>query len=129
MFKQFLKDKRQNLSENEDFSKIRFNYYESENVEDLLKIYAKDKNVDTDVISKALEEICVIFDSMDYSEKNSASLHEDLIDCGFVLGYVASKIPGKIFGIKFDGVRYFFVGNEKEISDKIKSSLNKYLKL
>ena len=129
MFKEFLKDKRQNLSENEDYSKIRFNYYESENVEDLLKIYAKEKNIDTDVISKTLEEICVIFDSMDYSEKNSASLHEDLIDCGYVLGYVSAKIPGKIFGIKFDGVRYFFIGNEKEISDKIKSSLNKYLKL
>lgn len=129
MFKQFLKDRRMNLSENEDFSKIRFSYYESENLEDLLKIYAKDKNVDTDVISKNLEEICVIFDTMDYSEKNSGSLHEDLIDCGYVLGYVSAKIPGKIFGIKFDGVRYFFVGNEKEISEKIKSSLNKYLKL
>ena len=81
MFKQFLKDRRMNLSENEDFSKIRFSYYESENLEDLLKIYAKDKNVDTNVISKNLEEICVIFDTMDYSEKNSGSLHEDLIDC------------------------------------------------
>lgn len=129
VFKSFLIQKQKKLMESSDYADLHFKFHESDTIEENLKIYAKDRNVDVNVITKELEDTCIIFDSLDYSEKNGYSLHEDLIDCGYVLGYIHSKTPGKIFGIKFDGVRYFYIGNETDILKTIKDRLNKYLKV
>ena len=129
MLKSFVKDKQKTLMENSDYSKLTFQYVESDTIQDNLKIYAKERNIDPNIITEQLEESCVTFEALDYSDKNGSSLHEDLIDSGYVLGYVHAKTPGKIFGVVFDKVRYYYIGNESDILKVIKDRLNKYLKV
>lgn len=124
MFKSFIKGKQKNLMENSDYSNLIFKYSESDTIEDVLRIYAKEKGVDTNVIKEQLEESCVTFETIGHMDS------EDLLDSGYVLGYVHTKTPAsKIFGIVFNKVRYFYIGNETDILKTIKDRLNKYLKV
>ena len=121
-FKKFLKDKRKNLMENvNEMNNLRFTFSESDTIDDILKYYLKEKGLDPRKINTVLQDICLTYD--DYSLND----HEELLDSGYILGYVHFKYGGKIFGIEFDKKRYFFIGNESEIAQYIRIGLNKLL--
>lgn len=129
-FKEYQKQKVNELLEySTDYSKIRFKYNESEAIDDILKYYLKEKGIDPRRIHKTLQESCLTFDDLNYSEPNNESLHEDLLDSGYLLGRINEKHPGSVLGIEFDKVRYFFIGVVADISTHIKKELNIFLKL
>ncbi len=120
MFKSFIKEKRQSLMEsnNGDFSKLKFEYSESDTIEDILKYYLKEKGIDPRKVHTVLQDIAVTYDDFGLHD------HEELLDSGYVLGFIHAKMGGKIFGIEYDKKRYFFMGNESEISHQIRIALN-----
>lgn len=129
-FKEYQKQKVNELLEHTmNYSKIRFKFIESETIDDILKYYLKEKGMDPRKIHKTLQESCLTFDDLNYSEPNNESLHEDLMESGYLLGRINEKHPGAILGVEFDGIRYFFIGVIGDISTHIKKELNLYLKL
>lgn len=129
-FKEYQKEKVNQLLERvSGDTNIRFKFIESENIDDLIKYYVKEKAIDPRKVHTVLQDSCLTFDSLDYSEKNNESLHEDLIESGYILGRINEKHPGAILGITFDGTRYFYIGVVADISTHLKKKLNAYLKL
>lgn len=119
-FKQFINEKRVSLMENaNEFSKLKFQYLESDDIKETINYYLKTKGVDPKVINNILLDSCLGYD--EFSDND----HEDLITTGYILGYIQAKIGNKIYGVTFDGKRYFYIGYEKEILNVIRTELNK----
>jgi len=129
-FKAYKKEKVNELLEHtNDYSKLRFKFEDSKMIDELLSYYVKDKGIDPRSVNKILQESSIAFDDLNYSDKNSASLHEDLIDVGYVIGYISAKTPGRLIGVDFDKFRYFYIGVESDIVRHLKLELNQHLKL
>ena len=98
-----------------------FSYFVSEKIQELLDIYLE-RGFRKRKIHDILVESSIIFESL-YYNKDSESNHEDLLDCGYVLGMVQAKEGGSIVAIQLDTFRYFYVGCEEEIFQYIKQKL------
>lgn len=100
-----------------------FSYIVSEKIEELIQIYIE-RGFKKRKIHDILLDSSIIFESL-YYNKDSENNHEDLIDCGYVLGCVHAKEGGSIIAINLDSFRYYFVGSEDELFFYIKDRIRK----
>ncbi len=122
-FKSFLKEKRTDLFESsENLKNLRFSFSESDTIDDILNYYLKDKGIDPRKVHTTLQDISLTYDDFSLND------HEELLDSGYVLGYLHSKYGGKIYGVEFDKKRYFFMGKEQEITQRIRQELNEKIR-
>jgi len=103
---------------------IRFKYEESSQIQELIRYFKKEKGMDDQTIANVLTDNSLILEELSY-KNDSPTNHEDLLDAGFVLGYLHAKHPGRIFGVVHDKIRYYFIGVETDIYTNIKIQLNK----
>lgn len=121
MFKDYLKEKRTSLLEydSSQFKNLMFKYSTSDTIDETLKYYLKDKGIDTRKVHQILQEASLTYDDSTLND------HEDILDAGYVLGYIQAKQGGKIIGVLFDKKTYFFIGLEQEIVKVLRQELNK----
>jgi len=130
-FKEYKAEKLGELLEHDsnEFANVRFKFSESDKIQEILKYFVKDKGIDGRKIHNILQDSAVTFEDISYGDSNNASLHEDILDSGYVLGYVHAKRPGRIFAVDFEKTRYFYIGVESDIIQHLKTELNKTIKL
>jgi len=130
-FKEYKAEKMGELLEHDrnEFANVRFKFSESDKIQEILKYFVKDKGIDGRKIHNILQDSAVTFEDISYGDSNNASLHEDILDSGYVLGYVHTKRPGRIFAVDFEKTRYFYIGVESDIIQHLKTELNKTIKL
>lgn len=122
-FKEFKKEKTSQLLElANDFTELKFEFSDSDTVQDTLKYFVKEKGLDARVIHKILQDCSIAFLTPDDDK-------EDIMDVGYVVGYINAKRPGRIFKIDFEKYNYFFIGVEADIIQKLKTELNKKIKI
>jgi uncharacterized protein (UPF0297 family) len=123
MFKEYLKEKRIGLLENDmgEFNNLMFKFSTSDVIDETLKYYLKDKGIDTRKVHQILQDISLTYDDSTLND------HEDILDSGYVLGYIQAKHGGKVIGVIFDKKTYFFIGLEQEIVKVLRQELNKEL--
>lgn len=121
MFKDYLKEKRTSLLENDmsQFNNLMFKFSTSDTIDETLKYYLKDKGIDTRKVHQILQDASLTYDDSKLND------HEDILDAGYVLGYIQAKHGGKIIGVTFDKKTYFFIGLEQEIVKVLRQELNK----
>lgn len=125
MFSYFIAEKKRELLEGKiDTGSLRFQYGESRKTQELLNYYKKEKGVDSKAITEILSDNCIIFEDLHYGSDNESN-HEDLIDAGYVLGFIHAKNPGRIVALDHDKFRYYFIGDESDIYTNIKVEMNK----
>ena len=130
-FKEYKAEKLGELLEHDsnEFANVRFKFSESDKIQEILKYFVKDKGTDSRKIHNILQDSAVTFEDISYGDSNNASLHEDILDSGYVLGYVHAKRPGRIFAVDFENTRYFYIGVESDIIQHLKTELNKTIKI
>lgn len=127
-FKNYLVEKNRELLESPTIaiSNARFTYAESDDIQEMLRFYTKEKGLDASLIYDKLADLCITFESLSYKQDNSSN-HEDLVEVGYLLGLLHSAHKGSIFGITFEKTRFYFIGVENEIYTVLKTNLNKLL--
>jgi hypothetical protein len=122
-FKEFKKEKTNELLEsNNEFSKIRFTFSTSDTIQEILKYFVKDKGIDVRSIHKVLQDTSIAFTNKDDDK-------EDFLDVGYVLGYVSAKRPGTLFVVDLEKTRYYYIGVEADIIQKLKTEIGKLVKI
>lgn len=121
MFKNYLKEKRESLLEfdSSQYNNLMFKYSTSDTIDETLKYYLKDKGIDNRKVHQILQDASLTYDDSTLND------HEDILDAGYVLGYIQAKQGGKIIGVLFDKKTYFFIGLEQEIVSVLRQELNK----
>lgn len=105
----------------------RFSYDESDLISDMIKFYISDRHVDPNIIHEVLEATCITFESLKYKNDNESN-HEDLVEIGYILGILHSSHAGKIYGITFERIRYYYIGVENDIATILRNKISKTLK-
>lgn len=124
-FELFKLSKQQQISESAvKVDNIRFKYEESSQIQELIRYFKKEKGMDDRTISNVLIDNSLILEELTF-KNDSPTNHEDLLDAGYVLGYLHAKHPGRIFGITYDKMRYYFIGVETDIYTNLKTQFNK----
>jgi hypothetical protein len=122
-FKEFKRERTNKLLESvNEYSNLKFEYSVSDTIQDILKYYVKDKGIQDKVIHNILQDSCMSF----ITPHSDA---EDILDAGYILGYVKAKTPGRIFCITFEKYEYYFVGVESDIIQHLRSEFAKEIKI
>lgn len=127
IFKTYLIEKNRELLESPSLvlaNQARFTYAESDNIQDMLRFYVKDRGLDLNTIYDVLADACITFESLSYKGDNESN-HEDLVEVGYILGLLHSQHKGRIYGITFQKSRFYFIGVEADIFATLKTELNK----
>ena len=105
---------------------ISFKYNKSEEIQEIISYFLNDKKMPLQIICAVLADSSVILEDLDY-RNDSRSNHEDLLEAGYILGYMSCKYPGNILAIDCNKMRYYYIGSARDISVYLRNELNKKL--